>query len=254
MINKLCGLCKKRPKRRHFNSKWCVSCALELRKRPRSTLTKEQIHQAESLIGKMDRRDIAQELGTSISNLKRAFKNKTLAFHNKYKSNPALVKQVCEYYEKHGKLKTQKKFPTINLRSVVERYPHKKRQIRWTDDQIAEAARMATFVTFDKQAKIFNRPGANEGSIKSLWMKKFNFYPAQLHGMCHNMGKHIVSSKCPQIKLNFMRLYLWVDMEKHLLIGVPRSIRDGIKTMAHFQRWIYNTDNPKKTILTYINK
>jgi hypothetical protein len=44
-----------------------------------------------------------------------------------------LVKKVCAYYEKNGKLKTQKKFPEFSVRSIIERNYDKfsPRQKRW---------------------------------------------------------------------------------------------------------------------------
>ncbi len=249
-----CPNCKKRPKQGHFNSKWCKLCARSFRINPRSTLSEAQIEQARKLIGKMSREDIAERVGTSVASLKRAFRGTRLAFFNRYMINPKLVEQVCRYYEKHGRQKTQKQFPDIKVRSIVERYKKfKPRQARWTDEQFVMLARMAGIVSPSKQAKFFNRPRANAGSIKAAWMKRLGFSPAQLHGMSHDNGKHLVSDSCPFVKVGKgkrpLRICLWVDMEQHQRDGLPDFISEAVTTLADFQRWLFKSEDPRTEII-----
>lgn len=224
-------------------------------------MNKEQIKDVKKLIGKMDGRDIAKELGVSLSNIKRAFRGTRLAFHNKYVLNPDLVKRVCKYYEKHGRPKTQKRFPEISVRSIVERYKwFNPRCIRWTDKEIVELAKMAGLVRMDHQAEYFKRPRANAGSIQSAWMKKFGVCGGSINGMSEFMAREIVTEKCPRLKTEFYQarrkgqfyyrsLCLWVDMEKNIKKQAPKFITDAVKQMAAFQRWLHNTKNPKPSIL-----
>lgn len=216
-------------------------------------MSRAQIAEARKIIGKMPREEVASLLGVSLSNLKRAFRGTRLAFHNKYIANPALVKQVCRYYEKHGRRATEKAFPNVRVRSIVERYKiYRPRQLRWTGEQIVEAARMAGIVPLDKQARIFNRPRAHAGAMKSLWNKRFKLAPREIHGMANNNAKWLVTDDCPRIKLRHARISLWCDMEKHLRPGVPKYMRDAIKAMAKFQRWLYRGNAPRREIQKYL--
>lgn len=203
------------------------------------------------MIGKMPAKEIAVKLGTSISNLKRAFRGTRLAYFNKHVINQDRVKRVCAYYEKHGRPATEKAFPEVKVRSIVERYKfYRPRQTRWTDEQIVELARMAGLVSFDEQARRFARPGAAAGSIKSAWQKKFGFGGQAINGMSNWMAKEIVTKDCPRILSHYWdtkragkhygrNICLWVDMEKHLRPGVPDFIVSAIKQMAEFQRWLH---------------
>lgn len=246
----------------HFNRKRCEPCVSLLRKRPQSTLTKEQILEARKLIGKMDRNDIAERLGVSLSNLKRAFRGTRLAYYNYCTVNPKLVRDVNKYYEKHGLNRTFKKFnlKKKQVEHIIYRYKqHSPRQIRWTNNEIIEAARMAGIVSPAAQARFFKRPNANAGSIKSLWMKRFKMGQGCVNGMTHWCAKELVNKNARYLKpigesrkgepTEFRRLILWIDMEKNLKRGVPPFMRSAVKTMADFQRWIHGGGDVKAKII-----
>lgn len=263
----LCPSCKSRPKKKHWNSKWCSKCANERRKRPVSTMTMDQINWVNQKIGQMPISEMAEELGVSISNIKRAFRGKSIWFKNgKYKQQPELVKTVCEYYSKHGKINTQKRFPNVNVRSVVEHFKlAKPRQIRWTEPQIIAAARMAGLVSMRNQAKLFKRPGAFEGSIKSLWIKKFGFCSGNIHGLSATQAKFLTTKDCPYLNTQFWRtrraridfsrkLYLWVDIKEHLKNDTPDFIKEAVATLAKFQIWIFKPHNPRDQIKNLLSR
>jgi hypothetical protein len=219
------------------------------------------------LIGKIPRDDIAERLGCSLSSLKRAFRGTRLAFYNYCTVNPGLVRAVNRHYGKHGNARTAEAFGLRpkQVEHIVYRYKtHKPRQVRWSSDQIAEAAKMAGLVSLRAQAKYFNRPRAHEGSIKSLWMKKFGFGGASINGMVHWYAKELVTTKARYLKplgtarsgrlVEFRRLILWVDMEKCLKRETPKFIREAITTMADFQRWLWKSKDPKSLILKMIRE
>jgi AcrR family transcriptional regulator len=212
--------------------------------------------------------EMAERLNTSVTNIKRAFRGKRLWFHNgKYKNRPELVESVLAYYAKHGKNETIKRFPDVKVKCIVDRpeyYGHSKpkRQIRWTDKQILEAARMAGLVSLKGQARYFNRPNADVGSIQSLWTKRFQMGSSNVNGMVHWYAKELVNHRARYIQplglsradklVKFRRVILWVDMEKCLKANVPSFIREAVKTMADFQRWLHGSDNPRAKILRMI--
>lgn len=229
-------------------------------------MTEGQIAEATKLIGKMPREEIAERVGVSVSSLKRAFRGTRLAYQNRWVANPALVKRVCAYYEKNGRVKTAKAFPGVKVRSVVERYKNfLPRQTRWTEPQLIEVARMAGLVGFSDQARFFRRPGAHEGAIRSVWVKRFKSSGGGVHGMSDWMAKHLVTERCPRLVTDYWttsrgrqrfgrKLCLWVDMERHMRRGVPPFVADAIRTMAQFQRWLFQSDKPKRAILAMIAK
>lgn len=218
------------------------------------------------LIGKMSREDIAEQMGVSLASLKRAFPGVRLAYFNRYVINPQLVRQVCVYYERHGKRATQERFPEVRVRSVVERYKQfRPRQVRWTDEQIIEAARMAGLVSYRAQAKYFNRPRANEGSIQALWQKRFGFGDGCINGLVKWHAKPLIRGGHSKYirpvgrgrdgqPIHFRSLILWVDLERILKPNVPAFIVQAIRTMADFQRWLWRSDNPRPLILRMIRE
>lgn len=257
----MCGQCKKRPTATaHFNSKFCKLCALERRKRPLTNMTRAQIAQAKKLIGKMPREEIAQELGVSLVNLKRAFRGTRLAYHNWCVINPVLVKEVNKYYGKHGVVKTAEHFnlKRKQVEHIVYRYKlHKPRRKRWTERQFIQLARFGGLIPYEDQAKYFKRPNAHAGSIKSAWMKKFGCAGGSINGMSQWQAKYIVTENCPYIRTKFWesrkpsgnygrKLYLWVDMEKHLQPDLPDFMKNAIYTLANFQRWLHGNNAKRK--------
>ena len=250
----------------HFNRKRCRACVAELRRRPQSSLTQAQIAQAKTMIGKMPREEIARRLGVSLPSLKRAFRGVRLAFHNYCQANPSLVRQVNAFYEENGNKRTAEHFGISRkqVEHIVYRYRFSKpRQIRWSDPQIAEAAKMSGLISHTAQAKYFNRPNAFNGSIKALWTKRFGFM-GTVNGMAHWYARELVDCSAQYLKPKgndrrgdptlFRWIILWVDMEKCLRPDVPEFIQDAIKTMADFQRWIWKSKNPKPLILKMIQQ
>jgi len=217
------------------------------------------------MAGKMMQRELAAHLGVSRSNLIRWATQAGVSL-DAHSYKPAIVSAVCRHYERHGKTKTQEIFPDVSVRSIIERNygKFKPRQVRWTDEQIIEAARMAGLISFKAQARFFNRPNADIGSIKSLWMKRFGMGGGTVNGMVHDSAKHLVTSSARYLKpmgdnrkgqpVQFRRLVLWVDMEKCLKPETPEFIASAIYSLADFQRWLWKSKNPKPLILKMIKE
>jgi transcriptional regulator with XRE-family HTH domain len=261
----LCPNCKLRPKQKHFNSKWCLPCSEELRTRPKGRLTPEQERVVRRLLHKMPREQIAEKAGVSVATLKRWARdngNIRLAYYNRWAANPRLVNQVCQYYAKHGRRKTQERFPGITVRSIVERYRHDPRRVRWTDEQLKELARMAGLVSMEAQAKYFNRPNANVGSIKSAWMKRFGHGSMNINGLSWWVAREFVRASCPRVQTKFWdrsdgkvrSCVLWVDMKRHLRKDAPEWLRDVAEAMSNFQRWLHGTDQVRARIKRMIHE
>ena len=158
--------------------------------------------------------------------------------------------------------KTQKRFPTLSVRSIVERHygEFKPRQVKWTPTQVQQLAKFAGIISFEDQAKYFNRPRAHVGSIRSAWMKKFGYGSGNINGMSGWRAKIFVTEDCPSVKTSFWdtnhkarshsrQLYLWTDMERFLKPDCPAFIKEAIVAMAGFQRWLFGTESVRTEIV-----
>ncbi len=245
--------------RGHFNRKRCAYHAAYRRRRPAGVLSPDQEQLVRELAGSMRIKDLAKRVGTSDSNLDRWARDHKVNINNlKYRDHEIMA--VTSAYGIFGKKKTQEMFPNFRVRSIVERYKHfPPRQIKWKDSEIVEACRMAGLVSPAAQAKYFNRPRAHSGSIQSLWMKRFGFGQSSINGMVHFYAKELVGIKARYLRpvgrsrlgkqVNFRKVILWEDMEKCLKSDVPKFIREAVKTMADFQRWLHGGGDVKKKIL-----
>lgn len=223
-------------------------------------MTKAQIAFAKKHKKDMKRADICKALGVSLSNLKRSCPGVSFQYmhlkKNKYLTNPLLVKKVCKYYEKHGKRKTQEKFPEVNIRSIVEKYKlYSPRQLQWTDDQLLELTKMAGIISMKAQARYFNRPFANKGSIRSVWSKRFGYGQRNINGMTYWKAKHFIKKTCPLIETPFFsndhtqrRLVLWVDFERHIKRDCPDFIKEAVSDMAGFQRKLFGVKDVRAKV------
>lgn len=220
----------------------------------------DQKEEALSYIGTLPRDEIARKLGVSLANLKRSLDGVSFS-QFKYATNPQLTKQVCDFYGKFGKEKTQKKFPDIKVRSIIEHYKHNPRQIRWKDSELIELAKMSCFISRKNQASIFDRPGAFEGSIHSAWNKRFKMATGNLHGWNISRARIFATKDCPSIRLPFAKtsttknersirkICLWVDIAKHLKKDCPPFVRKAVYVMSKFQTWLFDGD-PRIEIAT----
>ncbi|MGI9296558.1 MAG: hypothetical protein ACR2QC_01505 [Gammaproteobacteria bacterium] len=236
----------------HPNAKYCELCSKERRKRPRSTLTPKQQREAISLCGILSRTEIGKRLNVSRGNVNRCFRaHGVYGRSDQYKRD--IVDAVLSTYEKLGKIRTQELFPNVKIRSIVERYKdYSPRQIRWTDNQIIEAARMAGLVRHAAQAKFFNRPNAYEGSIKSFWVKRMNCSPIYINGMSSTLILQIAKPGVPAIIINHMNAgcphpkVLWLDLIYWLRDDIDPVVRHSIETLAQFQAWLHGTHDSHK--------
>lgn len=267
---KECRQCGKWFTPKHLNKKYCKSCDSLYQTCVRSAFnnsTPEQRQFIKFASNKMTKAECAKQLNMSVVKLKRVASAMGIKFTfskgfavRKY--NRWLTKEIVAYYEKHGKLSTQKKYPGVKLRSVIERNKHKPRQTRWKTNQKIYLIRTAGLVSFKKQAEFLNRPNAYEGSIQQFWLKKYNTSSCRLNGLTENTAKLFVTDDCPYIQGDVgkseyrpgYKIHLWVDMEKHIRPDCPSFIVKTIKMMANFQRWIWQVKNPKELILKMLNK
>jgi len=247
----LCINCKIREKiNTHSNTKYCKHCREAFVNKPRHNLTLEQQAIVRKLAGTMYYEKLAKFVGCSRSSISRFARQEGVSL-NAHKYKKELVDQVIAYYEKHGKTLTQQMFPNVKIRSIVEKHEHNPRQVKWTFEHKKELLKMAGLISFKNQARFFNRPRANEGSIKSAFAKRvLPVTGSNINGMNHNKAIRLVKSTCPFYKRTMVRrvksstciqqIALWVDIEDHLKDSIPESIREAIAALALFQRKLHD--------------
>lgn len=270
-MNKHCLSCQEKLTDCHPNRKYCKPCGVT--RKPKGNLTEHQKAEAIKLRGTMPITKIANELGVSVSNIKRSLPGISFYYENgKIINNPQLAREIYEYYLANGKPKTLEKFKDCRIRprSIIDapaKYgflPQQKIR-KWTDDELVELARMQGLISYQAQAKYFSRPNANAGSIKSAYQKKFSSIYSELHGMSWSNARKIVYPDCPKLFLPTLERMpsknatknknirvLWCDLEKHLLPVLPPAFVDAIKALAEFQRWLFQTENPRAKILNML--
>jgi hypothetical protein len=213
-------------------------------------MSPSQIDEAKRLAGTMPREAIAEALGVSLSNLKRSVKDVRFTYFNHLRNNPKMVREVCSYYEKHGKRKTQEKYPHLKIRSIVEKYKNfSPRQSRWKDHELIELAKFAGLVSFKKQAEFFNRPLANEGAIRSAWVKNLKTKSSFMHGLPIHKAKIFLNSGFPVIKRQALtrdrysnEMVLFCDAKNYIADDCPEFIKGAITAMAEFQVLLFGAD------------
>lgn len=213
-------------------------------------MTADQIKEAKRLAGTMPREAIAEILGVSLSNLKRSCTGIKFNYFNRWAANPGFVKELLAYYEKHGRRKTEDKYPEANVKAIVERYKDfSPRQIKWKDSELIELAKFAGLISFKNQANFFNRPRANEGSIRSAWAKKFKTKPLFMHGLPIHKAKLFLEKGFPLIKRQSLvrdryqnQMVLFCDAVNYIRKDCPEFVALAIKAMAEFQIKLYGDD------------
>jgi hypothetical protein len=195
--------------------------------------------------------EIARRVGVSRAQLSRWLRENGL--QSNARDYPAeVVEAVLREYEQaprgEGRQRVTERFADVRVRSVVERHKdYQPRQIRWTDEQIREAVKMAGLVSHTAQARYFNRPNAYEGAVKKLWMARMGVAPGELNGFGIYRAWMLATPGCPALLVLRMDTgvpiarVLWLDLVRHLRPGLEPWIVEAVQALAKFQAWIHGT-------------
>lgn len=250
-----CIACKADINHRHVNARRCQACAGEKARRPPHSLSPEQQCLARQLAGTMTRKEIAKKLGTSTASVYRYARDAGFSLkYNRY--SPELVEAVIACYEEQGREGVLEQFPDVRYRYIIERRAHRPRQEKWKPEHLLTAAKMAGLVPLEIQAAVFNRPRAHAGSIRAFWVKRMGQTGSQLHGLWYHQAAALLRPGFPFIETRYAfsrrgvrrRLALWCEMPPWVHDDAPPFIHDAIGALADFQRWLYQTDDPRVEI------
>jgi hypothetical protein len=259
MLDKCLG-CKKRFERHHLNQKYCIECK-KLRREKNCYIppcvTKKHIEFIKKNHNNMSKKEISIKLGISVMSIKRTANVLRIKFQQK-KYNDQIVKEVVDYYNRHGMAATKNRYKNICVRSIIDRNnqgvcPF---QRNWLFSEIIEAIRMGGIISLEDQWKYFKRPGAFKGSIQSLWIKRLHGNASVINGLYRDKALCIVKRDTPSLSVKHRNahLYLWIDIEKNLLPNMPDSIQLAVKACADFQRWIFGVKDVKRKIRKMIKE
>lgn len=177
---------------------------------------------------------------------------------------------LVETYFTQGFRAASEKYPGIMVYSSVSRYTSRRKERVWSEEEKIEMARMAGFISFDDQVAFLKRPkrAANSLLTHSFWQKRCGIGSHSIHGLIGALKQYLCRHNAPVIALPCQaperrwrgvearvvpprkrRMVIWADAERHLRPDVPPWVREVARAGARFQRWLYQTDNPRGAIL-----
>lgn len=253
-------------------------CAVITEKNPPHNLMPHQVTQVvQGFHRGLKCREIASEVGVPNFQVLRCTHAEGLSFYGQskiyYKNRVDEVREVLEYYRTHTRKETEEFFKDkkIKLRSITKKqnnldivYEPKMRPI--TGRELILLLRMGGLLSFARQAEILKRPTAHAGSIAILQKRHFNFPIRKLHGLLFSDAKIICVHADVRKRMTRRPIFhrarisngnqtkqdspviLWQDVCDTLRPWVPEATRTGIDAMIDFQKWLYQTDDPRKVI------
>lgn len=194
--------------------------------------------------------EIAKTIGASRTSIIRFACQEKVSFKRK-KYSDELRKQVIAYYEEHGMKKTESEFPEVNVKGLLSTSTYKLRHTIWRRGAVIEAAKMAGILSLRDQAKLIGNPNTKARGVRAMW-QRMGMQGSHLHGLHPYGALLLLKSSVPKTIVQYSgserrehnTIILWCDMQGHFRESVPEYLRDGIRTLAKFQAWLYGTDDP----------
>jgi len=246
--NRLCRACETSIDKLHLNARYCLNCRKDNRRVP--YLSPAQIRKAVKLAGTMYFDDVAKEVGVSRATLRRYARTKQDVNWNGHKYDHETINKVAEYYLTHSLAETQKKYPHVRVRSIVERYTQNLKCKQWYKNEMSKLLRMVGLLPRSVIAKHIGRP-PNVSVKKKL--RLMGFQETGINTLNYALAKHFVKPNCPFFSIRVgetgaSRWYcLWVDAYKYLKPGLAPWITSAIQSLAKFQIWMHGS---RKNIIT----
>lgn len=256
----LCIRCKENNRKKHFNAKYCHSCACFLRSRPAAAkITTAQKKLIKIFAGKIYVKDLAEKCGISKSSLKR-YCNENGININSHRYSKKDVDRVIKYYLKNSLPACERKFKDINSRSIIDRYLKGTcpKTEYWSDEHILKLAKFAGIMSYMNQALHIGKPNATAASVKSSYYKKLGSAGHNINGMAYHIGRYFVKKSCPIYQTGFCvgdssiakKIIFWIDAYEHMRDDIPDHIKHGFRALSRFQLWLHGS---KESLLNILN-
>lgn len=219
-----------------------MDCALKAKARPSHSLTRDQQKKALALAGTLYREEIAKSIGCSKSTFTRFAAEHRHINWNAHRYPDETIKKVCEYYLTHSLSETQKKFPGVTARSIIDRYFHAVKSRKWTQEEILKLYKYTGLVSWAEIAFSLNR------SITSPKTQRRRKISGRVNGLSFDVAKRFLKNGCPffYVRLNDKRhgqwVSPWVSLEKYLKESNPEWVNNAFGALARFQRWLHGSE------------
>lgn len=187
-----------------------------------------------ALAGTMTRKEIADSLRTSRATVNRCLRDNGIKT-GQPKQYPIEIREaVIAFYATHNKYETQKQFPGVRVRSIIERYETKAKQKFWTFEEDLKAISMLTETSTAQIAKVLKR--GEKSAIKRI-SRKYNISPKHLNGMAYRLCKHVMNSDYVPTKKGNAYIVDWKEFDKYL-DTTNKDIIECVKVLAKFRSFL----------------
>ena len=186
------------------------------------------------LAGKFTREEIANKLGTSRSTVNRCLKKNNIKT-GQPKSYPINIRNaVINFYASHTLKETQKQFPNVKVRSIIERYTTLEKQNYWTFEEELKAISMLSEKSTAEISKILGR---GKRAVSKRIQRNYQIAPKHLNGIAYRLCKHVLRSNFIPEKKGNIYIVNWNDFDKYISTK-NKTILECVKVLAKFRTWL----------------
>ena len=188
-----------------------------------------------NLAGSMTREKIADCVGVSRSRVSRTLAKYGVRTGQLKKYPKSIRDQVLYFYESHTIKETQKQFPSVRVRSIIDRYCASEKLRKWDFKDDLYLVQNVTIMTNEQIAKKLK---TTKESVDRRFHRAYKGLSSKhLNAMPYRLIKHHVSRDVVITKSGTRNMVKWVDFEKALQTD-NETIRTCVKALALFQRWV----------------
>lgn len=193
-----------------------------------------------ALAGKMTRSEIAKCM-----NISRATVNRCLAKNSIQTGQPrqypkAIVETVLDFFKTHTLVETQKQFPSVKVRSIIDRYSHDIKCRKWDFHEDLKALSMLTKYSCRQVSKKLKR---NDNAVIRRLQRKYSVMPKHLNGIAYRLVSDIVhdslgASDVRKGKGTSTRYIVTWDVLYDNLSTENPDIINCVRVLSDFKRWL----------------
>lgn len=199
-----------------------------------------------NLAGTMTRAEIAERLNTSRATVNRCLRDNGIRTGQPRQYPVEIREAVIAFYATHDKNETQKQFPGVRIRSIIERYETEAKQEYWTFEEDLKAISM---LTEKPTSEISKSLGRGERSVIKRMSRCYNLSPKHINGMAYRLCKHVLSDHYKPTKKGNAYIVNWCEMRDNIETE-NQDIISCVNVLARFREFLcqisqkYSTASP----------
>jgi len=203
-------------------------------------------HDILTLAGTMTREEIAKYLNTSRATVNRCLRDNGIRTGQPRQYPIGIREAVIGFYATHNKLETQKQFPGVRVRSIIERYETEAKQKFWTFEEDLKAISM---MTEKPTSEISKALGRGEKAVVKRMSRCYNLSPKHVNGMAYRLCKHVLNDQYKPTKKGNAYTVNWCEFRDNLATE-NQDIISCVNVLAHFREFLcqisqkYSTASP----------